>query len=103
MNSLYFIGFIKTLMLTTPFFTMILMVFALWGVGGKTIYTELNPTNQQIGFNNVEAKNILVNETKIDERTSTELENPKICVEEEKNDTAKKDPLPKKVGRGLLV
>jgi hypothetical protein len=103
MNSLYFIGFIKTLMLTTPFFTMILMVFALWGVGGKTIYPDLNPANQQIGFNNAEAKNILVNETKVDELTSTELESPKICVEEKKNDTAKKEPLPKKIGRGHVV
>jgi hypothetical protein len=103
MNSFYLIGLIKTLLLTMPFFTMILMVFALWGVGGKTIYPDLNPTNQQIGFNNAEAKNILVNETKIDVLTSTELANPKICVEEEKNDTAKKEPLPKKIGRGLVV
>lgn len=103
MNSFYFLGFIKALMVTTPFLTMILMVLALWGVGGKTTYSDQNAMNQQMEFSPGEAKNILVKETTSDELTSQELESPKFCVQEEKNATTKKDPLPKKIGRGLVV
>jgi hypothetical protein len=103
MTSLFFIRFIKTLMVTTPFLTMILMVLALWGVGGKATYTDLNSTKQQMEFGAGEAKNYLVKGTKSHELSSTELGNPEISVEEEKSATTKKDPLPEKIEWGLVV
>jgi hypothetical protein len=102
MTSHYFIRVIKTLMATTPFLTLILMVLALWGVGGKTTYTDLNSTKQQMKFGTGEAKNYFVKETKSNELTSTELENPKTSVEEE-SATTKRDPLPQKISWGLVV
>jgi len=90
-------------MVTTPFLTLILMVLALWGVGGKTTYADLNSTKQQIKFGAGEAKNYFVKETKSNELPATELQSPKICVEEEKNTTTKKDPLPQIISWGLVV
>jgi hypothetical protein len=103
MTSLFFIRFIKILMVTTPFLTMTLMVFALWGVGGKTTYTDLNATKQQMEFAAGEAKNYLVKGTKSHELSSTELENPEISVEVEKNAPTKKETLPEKIDWGLVV
>ena len=100
MTSLYFVRFIKTLMVTTPFLAMILMVFALWGVGGKTIYTDLNAVKPQIELSAGEAKNILVKEAKSQELPS-ELENPKINIAEDPPLKAK--PLPEKINWGLVV
>ena len=100
MTSLYFLRFIKTLMVTTPFLTMILMVLALWGVGGKTIYTDQNAMNPQIELSAGKAKNILVKEAKSQELPS-ELENPKITIEESPPIKAK--PLPEKIDWGLVV
>lgn len=103
MTSLNCIRIIKTLMVTTPFLTLILMVLALWGVGGKTTYTDLNSMKQQMKVGAGEAKNYFVKETKSNELTSSELENPKISVEEEKSATTKKDPLPQKISWGLVA
>ncbi|MEQ1545251.1 hypothetical protein [Methyloglobulus sp.] len=103
MTSLFFIRFIKILMVTTPFLTMILMVLALWGVGGKATYTDLKATKQQMEFAAGEGKNYLVKETKSHELSSTELENPEINVEVEKSATTKKDSLPEKIDWGLVV
>jgi hypothetical protein len=102
MTSLFFIRFIKTLMVTAPFLTMILMVLALWGVGGKATYTDLNSTKQQMEFAAGKAKNYLVKGSKSHELSSTELENPEISVEEE-NATTKKDPMPEKIDWSLVV
>lgn len=102
MTSLFFIRFIKTLMVTTPFLAMTMMVLALWGVGGKATYTDLNSTKQQMEFASGEAKNYLVKEVKSPDISSTELENPKISVEEESSPT-KKEPLPEKINWGLVV
>ncbi|NOT12258.1 MAG: hypothetical protein HOP23_10585 [Methylococcaceae bacterium] len=103
MTSFYFIRVIKTLMVTTPFLTMILMVLALWGIGGKATYNELNATKQQMKLGAGEAKNYLVNGTKIDEPPATELGNPEIIVEQEKSVPKKRDPVPKKIQWGIAV
>jgi hypothetical protein len=103
MTNLFFIRFIKTLLVTMPFLTMILMVLALWGVGGKTIYIDLNATKQQMEFVAGEAKNYLVKGSKSHELSSTELENPEISIKEEKNAPIKKEPLPEKINWGLVV
>jgi hypothetical protein len=103
MTSLFFMRFIKTVMVTMPFLIMILMVLALWGVGGKTTYADLNATKQQMEFGAGEAKNYLVKGTKNHDLNSTELENPEISVEVEKCTTTKKDPLPEKIEWELVV
>jgi hypothetical protein len=102
MTSLFFIRFIKTLMVTTPFLTMILMVLALWGVGGKTTYTDLNSTKQQMEFAAGKAKNYLVKGTKSHEPSSTELENLEMNIDEESAKT-KKEMLPEKIDWELVV
>lgn len=102
MTSLFFIRFIKTLMVATPFFAMILMVLALWGVGGKATYTDLNATKPKMEFAAGEAKNYLVKGTKSQGLSSTELETPKISVEEETT-PIKKDLLPEKIDWGLVI
>lgn len=103
MTSLFFIRFIKTLMVATPFLTMILMVLALWGVGGKATYTDLKATKQQMEFAAGEAKNYLVKETKSHELSTTESEKPEIILEVEKIAPEKKKPLPVKIDWGLVV
>jgi hypothetical protein len=73
MKILYFTRIIKTLMMMAPFCSMIVMVFALWGVGGKNIYID----------GKVMAKNYMVSGTgKNPELCSTELKNPKPTVDE---------------------
>ncbi len=101
MTSLFFIRFIKTFLVATPFLTMTLMVLALWGVGGKTTYTDLNPIKQQIEISEGEAKNYLVKGVKSNEQPSAELEKQEIVIEE--NTTTKKNPIPKKIVWGLIV
>jgi hypothetical protein len=103
MTSLFFIRVIKTLMVATPFLTMILMVLALWGVGGKATYTDLKATKQQMEFAAGEAKNYLVKETKSHELSTTESEKPEIILEVEKFAPEKKKPLPVKIDWGLVV
>ena len=103
MTSLYFIRFIKTLMVTTPFLAMIIMVLALWGVGGKATYSDQNAAKLQIELGAGEAKNYLVKELKNNKPSSTEseLESPDISLEVEKNAETKKEPTPEKVVWGL--
>lgn len=102
MTNHFFKSFIKTLMVATPFLAMIVMVLALWGVGGKTTYTDSNPTKPQMEFSAGEAKNYLVKGTKGDGLSSTELENPRINIEE-KCAMPKEIPLPEKIDWGLVV
>lgn len=64
MINLLFIRPIKILMMATPFLSMILMLCALWGVVGKTTYTDINGLTGQNLFEQPKAKNFLVNETK---------------------------------------
>ena len=103
MINVYITRSIKTLMMATPFVSMILMVMALWGIGGKTTYTDMKTANQEVEFNAGEAKNILVNETKSSELSSSVVEAPKFCTQEEKSEPAPKKLIPKKVQRGLVV
>ncbi len=102
MTSLFIIRFIKILMVTAPFLSMLLMVLALWGIGGKTTYTDLNSTKQQMVASEGEAKNYLVNSIKNQELSSSELENPEITVEG-KSDTTKKEALPEKIDWRLVI
>jgi hypothetical protein len=94
---------IRMLMVTTPFLAMILMLLALWGVGGTATYTDLNSTAQQMEFSAGEAKNYLVNDTKNHGLCSKGLENPEIGAEEEKSTTTEKDSLPEKIRWDLVV
>jgi hypothetical protein len=103
MTSLFFIRAIKTLMVTMPFLIMILMVLTLWGVVGKTTYTDPNATKQQMEFASREAKNYLVKGIKSSELSSTELQNPEISVDVEKSAPTNKEPLPDKIDWGLSV
>jgi hypothetical protein len=103
MASLFFVRFIKIIMVATPFLTMISMVLALWGVGGKATYTDLNATKQQMEFVSGEAKNYLVKGAKSPELSSTEIDNPEISVEVEERPPPKKEPLPEKINWGLVV
>jgi hypothetical protein len=96
MTRLLIARLFKTLMVTTPFFTMIAMVLALWGVGGKTTYVELGGIKQPIALHAGEAKNILVNETKKPEISSTEITEPKITPEVE-NAPTKVESYPEKI------
>jgi hypothetical protein len=103
MTSLFFIRFIKILMVTMPFLSMILMVLALWGIGGKTTYTDLKSTKQQMEFASGEAKNYLVKGSQSPVVSSTELENPEISVDVEKSDPTEKEALPEKIDWGLVI
>jgi hypothetical protein len=96
MASLFFIRFIKMLMVTTPFLAMTLMLLALWGVGGKTTYSDLSPIKAEKEITIGEAKNYLVNEIKSHESPSAEMLEPKICGEE-KNATPAKQPTSEKI------
>jgi hypothetical protein len=78
-------------------------VLALWGVGGKATYTDLNSTKQQMELAAKEAKNYLVKDTKSHVQSATESENPEISVEVEKSPVTKKQPLPEKIAWGLVV
>ena len=103
MTRLFLIRSIKTLMVTTPFLIMILMVLTLWGVVGKTTYTDSNAVKQQMEFASREAKNYLVKGIKSPKLSSSELENPEICVEVEKSAPTIKEPLSEKIDWGLVV
>lgn len=102
MTSLFIIRFIKTLMVTTPFLAMTLMVLALWGVGGKTTYSDMPAAKQEKEFTAVEAKNYLVNEIKSHELHSTETVEPKICGEDNSSTTTK-EPSQEKIDWDLVV
>lgn len=104
MTSLFFIRFIKVLMMTTPFLSMTMMVLALWGIGGKATYSDLKTWKQQTEVAPVEAKNYLVKETtQSHELSATGLKCPEISVEDEKTNATKKEPLPEKIDWGLVI
>jgi hypothetical protein len=86
MARLFFTSFIKTLMMTTPFITMVVMVLALWGVGGKTTYIGLD-SSKKIENDALMAKNYLVSGTTANnqEICPTELKSPKKDTEKEKS------------------
>jgi hypothetical protein len=71
-------GLIKLLVVSAPFFSMVMMILALWGVVGKTTYTDLDAAKQAIAFDAKEAKNYQVNETKNVEQCPEELKSPDI-------------------------
>ena len=70
--------FIKFIMISAPFLSMVMMILALWGVVGKTTYTDLDATKKGIAFGDKEAKNYLVNETKNIEQCPEELKSTDI-------------------------
>lgn len=76
-------GLIKFLMMSVPFFSMVMMILALWGVVGKTTYTDIDTPKKGIAFDAKEAKNYLVNETKIIEQCPEKLKSPDIEPERE--------------------
>ncbi len=96
MIKFIFLKFLKTLMMTTPFLSMILMLSALWGVFGKTTYADINPTGQQNEMAAVHAKNYLVNETKSNLCT-TELKTPETGADENKSNLEENQPLPQNI------
>lgn len=98
MARFIFTRFIKTLMMTTPFITMIVMVLALWGVGGKTTYISFD-SHQKKQDGALIAENYLVSGTKADskELCSTELKPKDEVIETEKPDTVNKEMSPVKI------
>lgn len=91
MASLFF-NFIRMLMMTTPFITMIVMVLALWGVGGKTTYIGLDLSTKTVD-DGLKDKNILVSDVKATNKDicSTELKNQDKAVDSNQPDTNKKE------------
>jgi len=83
-------GLIKFLMVSAPFLSTAMMILALWGVVGKTTYTDLDAVKKGIAFGTKEAKNYLVNETKNSEQCPEELKSPDIGPEKE-------NPMPNKI------
>lgn len=90
MIKMIMLGLVKFLLMTTPFFSMLLMLLALWGVVGKATYTDLETARQSAGLVGGEAKNYLVNDTKGIEQCPTR-ENAASDADEEDN------PMPKKI------
>ncbi|MEQ1637762.1 MAG: hypothetical protein ABL903_13845 [Methylococcales bacterium] len=103
MTSHFFLRFIKTLMVTTPFLAMIVMVLALWGVGGKTTYADLNFMNPKMAFSEGEAKNYLVKGTKSGWQSPTHLENHEINAEAGNCGATKIKPPREKINWRLVV
>lgn len=89
MSKQILFGLIKFLMISTPFLSLTIMILALWGVIGKTTYTDLDATQQGIALGTSEAKNYLVNETKKIEQCPPELKSTDVVPEGEK-------PIPKR-------
>ena len=76
-------GLIKFLMMSAPFLSMVMMILALWGVVGKTTYTDLAAEKNGAAFAPNEAKNFLVNETKNIEQCPEILKSPDIESEKD--------------------
>ncbi|MGJ0515103.1 MAG: hypothetical protein ACR65O_05040 [Methylomicrobium sp.] len=76
-------GLIKFLMMSAPFLSMVTMILALWGVVGKTTYTDLDAAKKGVAFSDKEAKNYPVNETKNTVQCPEELKSPYIEPGEE--------------------
>ncbi len=89
-------GLIKFLMISAPFLSMVMMILALWGVVGKTTYTDFDASKKVIAFDGKEAKNYLVNETKKIEQCPEALKSPDIAPEIE-------NPIPHKIDWGQAV
>lgn len=89
MSKQLLFGPIKFLMLSTPFLSLTIMILALWGVVGKTTYSDLNPAQQDMALGADGAKNYLVNETKKIEQCAPELNSTDVVPEGE-------EPIPKK-------
>jgi hypothetical protein len=90
MNRNLLFGLIKFLMMSAPFLAMVMMILALWGVVGKTTYTDLDVIKKDIEFGAKEAKNYLVNDTKNIDQCPEELKSPDIVQERE-------SPMPNKI------
>lgn len=91
MTRFLFFGLIKFLMVSAPFLSMMIMILALWGVVGKTTYTDIEATTRQdmmVGAK--EAKNYLVNETKIIKQCPEAIKSTDIGLEAE-------NPRPQKI------
>jgi hypothetical protein len=93
-----FFSFIRILITTTPFITMIVMVLALWGVGGKTTYIGLE-TPKKPADTGLMAENYLVSGTKAKSKEicSTDLKNKENTLEPEKSDSTKNEKLNEKI------
>ena len=84
MTRFLFFGLIKLLMVSAPFLSMMIMILALWGVVGKATYTDIEATTRQDMTVDVkEAKNYLVNETKIIEKCPDAIKSTDIGPEGE--------------------
>jgi hypothetical protein len=84
-------GFIKFLMMSTPFLSMLMMILALWGIVGTTTYIDLGTPKQSMEFAAGEAKNYLVSETKNSGQCPEELKSPDVGQEKEEPRPAKID------------
>jgi hypothetical protein len=79
-------GLVKFLMVSAPFLSMVVMILALWGVVGKASYPDLDAARQAAASDAgkaKEAKNYLVNETKIIEQCPEAVQSPDNGPDEE--------------------
>jgi hypothetical protein len=82
-------GLVKFLTVSAPFLSMVMMILALWGVVGKASYPDLDAARQAAASDAgkaeeaKEAKNYLVNETKIIEQCSEAVQSPDNGPDEE--------------------
>jgi hypothetical protein len=106
MTSQIFKRLLQAIMVTTPFMAMMFMVLALWGIGGKATYSDINPnpmTMQPVKFNPGETNNYLIKGGDQSDKTpAEELEKPKIVVDEVKAPTPEKES-PEKIKWELVV
>lgn len=103
MSGRLFKKLLKAILLATPFFVMLMMVLALWGIGGKTIYSEQIPAMTAVKFTPGEAKNYLVNGIQSSKPPTEASEKPEVVVDEIKVPAPMKEPQPEKIKWELVV
>lgn len=94
---------LKSILLMTPFLVMLVMVSALWGIGGKAIYTNDKMVMQAVNFNPNEAKNFLIKGTQNINPSAKPMENEAEVAEEIKVPATVDDPQPEKIKWELVV
>lgn len=93
----------KSILLMTPFAVMLVMVSALWGIGGKTIYSKPNPAFQTVQYSPDETKNYLLKGTQAAKPPAETLENPDATVDAIKPPAPVQDLQPEKIKWELVV
>jgi hypothetical protein len=103
MITLYFSRFIKTIMMTTPFLTLIIMLLALWGVVGKATYADLEIAKSESAVSGVKAKNFLVSETTNKNECNAESTNADLQGAGNKKGEALSKKLPQRIDWSRVI